>query len=232
MPNRKNTLKEIVARLRTHYGEPALPITEDPFELVLLENVAYLVSDQRREKAFTVLSERVGTKPHEILAASHDDLLQATKLGGMLSDARARRLREMALIAMNDFDGDVRRALRLPLAQAKRALRKFHGIGEPGAEKILLFARAYLVLGLDSNGLRALRRLGFGEEKKNYTATYRAVQEAIKDQLTEDFDWLVSAHLLLRQHGKELCKTNAPLCSVCPLQKGCRYFLEAARRSR
>ena len=68
-----------------------------------------------------MLSERVGTKPHEILAASHDDLLQATRLGGMLPAARARRLREMALIAMNDFDGDVRRALRLPLAQAKRS---------------------------------------------------------------------------------------------------------------
>jgi len=81
-----------------------------------------------------------------------------------------------------------------------------------------------IVLGLDSNGLRVLLRLGFGEEKKNYTATYRAVQEAIKDQLSGDYDWLISAHLLLRQHGKELCKTSAPLCEACPLRKSCEYF--------
>ena len=84
-----------------------------------------------------------------------------------------------------------------------------------------------MALGLDSNGLRVLMRLGFGEEKKNYTATYRAVQEAIKNQLNDDYDWLISAHLLLRQHGKELCKTSAPLCGKCPLRKSCGYFEEA-----
>jgi len=38
----------------------------------------------------------------------------------------------------------------------------------------------------DSNGLRVLLRLGLGEEKKNYTATYRAVQEAIQSQIKQD----------------------------------------------
>jgi len=80
------------------------------------------------------------------------------------------------------------------------------------------------VLGLDSNGLRVLLRLGFGEEKRNYTATYASVQEAIRDQLKDDYDWLISAHILLHQHGKELCKTNAPLCEKCPVRKSCAYF--------
>lgn len=137
------------------------------------------------------------------------------------------RLREIALIAINEFGGDLRQSLKLPLAKANRALRKFPGIGEPGAEKILLFTRSYPVLGLDSNGLRVLVRLGFGEEKKSYTATYRSVQEAIHSQLIEDYDWLISAHMLLRQHGKELCKTNAPVCEKCPLRKSCRFFKSA-----
>jgi endonuclease III len=124
---------------------------------------------------------------------------------------------------MNEFDGDVRSALKLPLPKARKALQKFPGIGEPGAEKILLFTRSYPVLGLESNGLRVLLRLGFGEEKKNYSASYRSVQEAIKDQLSDDYDWLMSTHILLRQHGRELCKTNRPLCGECPVRKGCAY---------
>ena len=110
------------------------------------------------------------------------------------------------------------------MPKAKQALRRFSSIGEPSAEKILLLTRAYPILGLDSNGLRVLVRLGFGEEKKSYTATYRATQEAIKDQLNDDYDWLISAHILLRQHGKELCKTNALLCERCPVRKSCAYF--------
>ena len=217
-------LSKIVAKLEQHYGSPRQLITDDPFELILLENVAYLVSDERREEAFAALRKHAGTKPHEILAALPDDILQATKLGGMHPEKRVNRLREIALIAMNEFDGDLERILKMPLAKAKQALRKFPGIGEPSAEKILLFGRSYPILGLDSNGLRVLQRLGFGEEKKNYSATYRSVQEAIKDQLPEDFDWLVNTHILLRKHGKELCKTNKPLCEECPVQKSCRYF--------
>jgi len=226
MPAGSN-LQKIVSQLAAHYGQPGPPITTDPFELVLLENVAYLVSDERREEAFKTLRTHAGTKPHELMSASDESILRATRLGGMNPEQRVSRLREIALIAMNEFGGDLRPALKLPLPKAKLALRKFPSIGEPSAEKILLFTRSYLVLGLDSNGLRVLLRLGFGKEKKNYTATYRAVQEAIKHQVKEDYDWLISTHILLRQHGKELCKTSAPLCEKCPVRKGCAYFKAA-----
>ena len=227
MPAAPLSLRKVVAQLAAHYGKPQSPITTDPFELILLENVAYLVSDERREEAFKILRKHAGTKPHEILSASHDEILKATKLGGMHPEQRVSRLREIALIAMNDFEGDLKSVLRLPLPKAKQALRKFPSIGEPSAEKILLFTRSYPILGLDSNGLRVLVRLGFGEEKKNYSATYRSVQEAIRDQLSEDYDWLINAHILLRQHGKELCKTNRPLCEKCPVRKSCAYFKRA-----
>ena len=233
MANVPPSLNKIVSRLLKHYGKPKLPITTDPFELVLLENVAYLVSDERREEAFTALREHCGTKPHEILAAANEKILRATKLGGMHPEQRVHRLKEIALIAMNEFEGNVRQALKqLPLPKAKQALRKFPSIGEPSAEKILLFARVYAVLGLESNGLRVLLRLGFGEEKKNYTASYKSVQEAIKPELKEDFAGLIDAHILLRQHGKELCKTNNPKCEQCPLTSECAYFAaRGVRRS-
>jgi endonuclease-3 len=210
MPTRAQ-LPRVVNLLARCYGKPAPPITTDPFELILWENVAYLVTDDRRAEAFALLRQSVGTKPHEILSATNEALLRVATLGGMQPERRAARLRELALIAMNEFEGNLQPALKLPLPKAKKALQKFPGIGEPSAEKILLFTRSYPVLGLESNGLRVLLRLGFGEEKKNYSASYRAVQEAIKDQLGDDYDWLVDAHILLRQHGKELCKTNKPV---------------------
>src|SRR5215471_11242710 len=223
------SLRRIVSQLEKYYGPPPPLPTADAFELILFENIAYLVSDERRAEAFQTLRQHAGTRPPEILAASQESILKATKLGGMHPEQRVNRLREIALIAMNEFDGDLKHALSLPLPQAIKALRKFPSIGEPSAEKILLFTRSYPVLGLDSNGLRVLLRLGFGEEKKNYSASYRAVQEAIRKQLTDDYDWLINTHIMLRQHGKELCKTNQPKCEECPVRKSCWYFQRQAR---
>ena len=128
---------------------------------------------------------------------------------------------------MQEFEGDFDRVLEQPLAKAKKSLKKFPGIGDPGAEKILLFSRTHPILALDSNGLRVLLRLGYGEERKSYASTYRSVQEAVEGESKKDFDWLIAAHQLLRRHGQELCKMNAPICPPCPLKKYCVYYKRA-----
>jgi endonuclease III len=110
------------------------------------------------------------------------------------------------------------------LKQAKKALQLYPTIGEPGAEKILLFTKSYPVLGLDSNGLRVLRRIGYGQESKNYSAAYRSVQEAVAGEIGQECRPLIKANQLLRQHGQERCKLNAPLCRICPLTDLCVYY--------
>ena len=45
MPAHKSKLAEIIKRLQKHYGTPEPPPTDDPFELILWEQVAYLASD-------------------------------------------------------------------------------------------------------------------------------------------------------------------------------------------
>ena len=145
-------------------------------------------------------------------------------MGGIQPEVRARRLKEIALIVLNEFDGNLSNALKLPEPQAIRALKKFPSVAGPGAEKILLFTGTYPLLGLESNGLRVLLRLGFGKEYKNYSTSYRAVREALSDQMGDDCDFLIRANQLLRQHGKELCKTNNPACVACPVRQKCRYY--------
>jgi endonuclease III len=78
-------------------------------------------------------------------------------------------------------------------------------------------------LPLESNGLRVLVRLGWGQSQKNYAATYRSVQAALKPVLPSNPDQLIAAHLLLREHGKTLCRDKAPLCHQCPVADGCNY---------
>lgn len=224
MPIRNTpSFSTIVRRLEAHYGTPGPPTTTDPLGLVIYENIAYLATDEKRDAAFAALRTQVGLKPTEILAAPMADLINIVRPGGIHPELRAARLKEIAQIVLNDFAGDLPSVLRLPMAEALKALRKFPAIGEPGAEKILLFTRTQPLPALESNGLRVLLRLGFGEERKSYAASYASVREALKDQVGDDCDFLIRAHQLLRRHGKELCRRTHPACELCPVRSRCRY---------
>ena len=221
------TFSKLVHALQGHYGRPTPIPSTDPLELIIWENIAYLANDERRAEAFAKLKESVGTTPEQILAAKHSALAAVGK-AGILPDVSAEKLLTIARIAYEEFGSDLRPVLKKPLPQAKKALKKFPSIGDPGAEKILLFTHSYPVFALESNGLRVLCRIGFAEEQKNYSATYRLVQDALRNQLPHDCDALIRAHQLLRQHGQELCKRSRPLCSECPVKTECLYNRTAA----
>ena len=216
------SLRSVVTTLRRHYGEPARPVSRDPFHLVLWEQVGYLVPDAQRRRAFAALRTTVGLHPTAIVAAPPSKLETIARLGGSIAvRVRASRLRESAELVLGRWDGDLRTALRLPTPQARRALAQFPMIGEPGADKILVIAGKARLLPLDSNGLRVLARLGLTREAKNYRTTYRRAQEALAAALPKDRDWLVSAYGLLRVHGQELCRRTAPVCRLCPFRVPC-----------
>jgi endonuclease III len=219
---RRIALPQIVSLLLAHYGKAKPPKLTGPWEMIIWENVAYLADDDRREQAFKTLKKRIGTKPEQILSAPHEALLEVTR-HGIMPDQFAEKLRQCAKIALEEFDGDLRPILKWPMTKAKKALQKFPGIGEPGAEKILVFTQSQPVFALESNGLRVLVRLGFAEEQKNYATTYRLVQKAVDGEIDKDFAWLIQAHHLLRRHGQELCKRANPACEECPLAKVCSF---------
>jgi endonuclease III len=220
----QKSLSAAVKALQKFYSLPKPPKIKDPFELILWENVAYLVDDKKRAAAFAALKRNVGTGAAQILEATDAQLMQATRLGGMLPEVRAQRLRQIAEIAHWIFKDDLKSVLKKPLAEAKRGLKRFPSVGDPGAEKILMLTHSYPVLALESNGLRVLLRVGFAEERKSYSQSYRAVQQALQTKLPPGYDDLIATHQLLRQHGQELCKRSQPLCEACPLKRQCDYF--------
>lgn len=213
-------LPDVVRTLEVAYGPQVDRSLTDPFELVLWETVAYLASDERRAEAFAELRERVGTTPQDILRATAEDLERAGAFG-ILPAESARKMRRAAELAVNDFGGDLRSVISLPPAKARRALQRFPGIGEPGAEKILLHSGSHGSLAPDSNALRVLVRLGLCEEGPRYAVTYRSAREVAQSQLGDDIETLMSARYLLRRHGQLVCRTKRPLCAECVLRTVC-----------
>ena len=218
----ESRLTELVRQLRSEYGPPVAPPVRDPYLLLLWEQVAYLADDAKRLEAYRLLETSVGTKPMEILGASDAALRTVTRRGSAIAASqRADRLRVVARRVLEVWGGSLRSAARLPLQEARHELAKYPSIGEPGAERILLLSGAHAVLGLDSNALRVLQRLGYGREYPQWAKTYRAVQAAAGAELPLTVAARRSAYLLLRQHGQALCRRSAPRCLQCPLRPDC-----------
>lgn len=220
----KDRLSEILALLRRQHGAQELPPARGPFELVLWENACYLLPDERRREVFEGLRADVGLTPRAILAADRNLLLRWATRGGMRPETRVFRWTEIARICRDQFDGDLNRILALPWDQARRALKQFPNIGDPGAERILMFCGVASGLPLESNGLRVLTRIGYGREHlRNYGRMYKSVQDAIAGELPKGASRLAEAHLLLREHGKEICRTTTPRCGGCAISALCSY---------
>jgi len=193
--------------------------------MILWENVAYLANDAKRAEAFAELKSKVGLAPSNLRKAK-DTVLLAIAGKGIVPANTVEKLRRAAEIARDDFGDDLSPILDEPLATAKKDLRRFPAIGEPAAEKILLFNQRHPILALESNGLRVLVRLGYAREHKNYSTMYKQMQRALAPQLPASCDALIRAYQLLRQHGQETCKRTTPLCERCSLRANCAFFAE------
>lgn len=203
-------LAKIVARLRELYG-PLRTFVTDPYAMILFENVAYLVDDATRIATLEKLRDEIGFD--RILDTPAAKIARVIEGGGMKPPHRAAKVIECARL-FADFGA--------PLDA--KVLRKYPGVGEPLADRILLFNEKLRTLAPESNALRVLLRLGFGSESKNYAASYKSAVAA-----AGELPNAVEAHLLLRRHGQELCKRSAPRCELCPLRDVCAWYMASLR---
>ncbi|MDA1265469.1 MAG: hypothetical protein O2816_10365 [Planctomycetota bacterium] len=213
-------LSDVLDQLEALHGAPQRRLPRKALEWVLWENAGYLVSDERRAAAYRALRKATGLTADGLLGCRREALREIAEQGGPHAELRVGKWRAIGELVEQHFDGDLQAALSLPLPKARAALKRFPGIGAPGADKVLLFTGAHAVPALESNGLRVLVRLGFAEDLGDYAKTYRTGVAAL-EAWTGQAPWLRRAYDLLRAHGQTLCKHRAPHCDTCPLEETC-----------
>jgi endonuclease III len=214
----------ILDELEAYYGpqQPGWPT--DPYEFVVWWHCGYPASDAACAKGWESLKRAVGIRPQQLLAAGVPALAAALKPGGMVPELRALRLVEVAGRVEREFAGNLRAGLLGSLAEARKLLRKFPNIADPGADRILLFAGIAPLPAVPSNCPHVLVRIRQGQERENYGVTYREAQKAIESETAANLDARTRAYLLLKRHGQELCKRTNPRCTECPVSACCAYF--------
>ena len=238
----KPNLLEVLDTLENLYGPQKAAGPTDPYEMIVYVNCGYPATDVSCSKGFELVKREVGLKPENLLAAPKAKLTKLMQFGGIVPELRAEKLKDIARMVKADLGGDLKAVLNKWMLEekkqpgkgirgAKNVLQKFPVIGEPGADKILLFSKLAAVAAVPSAFVGVPMRLWFGETGKNYAADYRVAREILSAGLDETFEARQRAYLLLKKHGQEICKRSTPKCEICPLTGPCAYFQAKAADS-
>ena len=223
-------LSQILNTLESFYGPQTAQWPTDAYQFLVWWHCGYPQSVERCTRGWESLNEKIGTSPKKLLEAPSSTLARALKSGGMIPELRAGRLKQIAQQVQQQFSGDLSTALkRLPLTQVRALLKKFPGIADPGADRIILFGRIAPVAAVPSSCPQVVVRIESGQPRETYNANYRDSQQIMQDQLADTFAARTRAYLLLQRHGHQVCKHSSPKCSICPIARSCTFFAGASR---
>ncbi|MHA1779110.1 MAG: endonuclease III domain-containing protein, partial [Candidatus Heimdallarchaeaceae archaeon] len=174
------------------------------------------------KKAVERLENRIGIDPRSIVAADVESIKESIQVAG-LYNAKSVRIKEIAKIVMEKYNGNLRKILDLPLEDARKELLSLPGIGFKTADVILLFAANKSVFPVDTHIMRISKRLGVIKEKFYYENVRHAWEKALPCEK------YAIAHILLIIHGRRVCKSGKPLCNRCPITSFCAFYEKSKR---
>jgi len=216
-------LARILDALEEHYGKVRPSRPARPYELLLFANSGYPASERACSAGFAALEATVGLSARSILRAPERRLVEAMRAGGIVPELRADRIREIASRSTTEEGADPDLIAELPIAKARKLLKTYPTIGDPGADRILLLTHTEAVAAVPSNATQVPLRLGFGKEQSSYAAGYRSAQAVLDAGLPRTIAARIRAYVLLKKHGEETCKRSRPRCPRCPVASACPF---------
>ena len=108
--NRKEKAERILVQLEALYPEPPIPLDhDDPFTLLVAVLLSAQTTDARVNLVTPGLFARAAT-PAQMAKVDEAEILEAIKTCG-LAPTKARNIRRLAEILVEDYDGEVPKSL-------------------------------------------------------------------------------------------------------------------------
>lgn len=159
--------------------------------------------------------------PQALVAAPEKEIREAIRSGG-LYNIKAKRLKDVAKVVIEEYNNDLNAVLALPKDEAKKQLLKLPGIGNKTADVILTTKHSYKeVIPIDTHMDRITKRLGLVKQNANYEKKQDALKKFIPPKYRE------RAAGLLWLLAKHTCKPKNPKCHDCLLGSMCEYANQA-----
>lgn len=205
---------EVYSRLRQYYGEPERKPRRPPLDELILTILSQNTSDANSGRAWQRLKERFPSW-EQVLEAEPEEIESAIHVGGLAQIKAARIQQILRHLAQRYGTPTLDFIQEMPPDEARRFLLDLPGVGPKTAACVLLFSLHMPALPVDTHVHRVSRRLGLIDSKVSPNKAHEILEALVPPDLYYSF------HLLMIQHGREICKAQRPRCAACPLVEIC-----------
>ena len=193
----------------------------EPFWLIAETILSQNTSSANSRAAFRSLFSQYQTVEAISLADVHD-IERAIKQAG-LYEMKARSISAVASEILEKYEGNTWSFIGGSYQSARERLQKVLGIGPKTADVVLVFARDFDIIPVDTHVFRVSRRIGLAPQKGGYDAVKMALEVEIPPGKRK------FAHLALIRLGREICVARGPQHGKCPLTDLCDYYQATSR---
>jgi len=200
------------------FGDDRWREQNEPFWLIAETILSQNTSSANSQAAFQSLFSRYQTV-EAVSLADLQDIERVIKQAG-LYETKARSVRAVAREVTENYEGDTWAFIGGSYQCARERLEKVAGVGPKTADVVLLFARDFDIIPVDTHVFRVSRRIGLAPQKGGYHAVKMALEDEIPPGKRK------FAHVALIRLGREICVARGPLHLKCPLRDLCDYYQE------
>ena len=211
-------LLAIYKRLFSAYGEQHWWPGRDPFEIIVGAILTQQVAWKNVERAIDALKSAGLMDQGALLRAPLDDVAALIR-PTIYYNQKAKKLRSFLEFLTERHHGDLSELFALPVSAMRQELLGVHGIGEETADSIILYAAEKPSFVIDAYTRRTMQRLGVIKGKESYDE----LRAMFMENIPRDVQLYNEYHALFVRHGKERCRSRAPLCLDCALRDMCKY---------
>lgn len=187
---------------------PKTHTNSDPYVVLITTILSQRSKDENTEKASNQLFQD-GWDVYEVAKKDPEELYDKIKPSGMYRQ-KAKNIVETSKVLIKEYQGkvppDIEKLTQLP------------GVGRKTANIVLWISFGIPAMAVDTHVHRIANRLGWINTKTPEKSEY-ALMEILPSRLWGPINGSMV------EFGKAICKPRTPLCSLCPINQSCQYYL-------
>ena len=218
-------IEQIINLLSRAYGHRQWQPNHSPISVLVQTILSQNTSDRNSHRAFASLMAAFGNW-QDVLNASAGDISDSIRPGG-LGKIKAKYIKQ-ALETIKTKRGDLELDFlkELTMDEARDWLMQLPGVGMKTASCVLLFSLGMPALPVDTHISRVAKRLGLIDARTAADKAHKVLESIVPHDVIYTF------HVLLIEHGRNICKAQRPRCYRCVLQKICPSYEDLSKLTR
>ncbi len=216
-------VSEVLDRLEARYGEARYQCRFEPMDELVSCILSQHTSDATSFPAFHRLKAACPDW-QMVVDAGPERVADIVRTAGLANQKARSIISVLNEIKQRNGEYSIENLRSMPMLEARAWLQSLPGVGPKTASIVLCFSFGMNAIPVDTHIYRVSKRLGFVSETTDANKAHDLLLEVVDEEDAYRY------HVLLIQHGRQVCKAQRPLCGTCELLELCPFGKKTVKR--